>query len=470
MGAGHIAGARLIRMSASLAFQVGAARVLGPAGYGLLSHALSGAAVGQQAIDVGTSAATGVEVARGRSLGSWEVVRRAVRRGAMAKAVLALAFLGIVVFFPRSGEWLLGARMVHWGVLLCVAAGMVGLLEYVAVGMGLVTRLHLIAVFGYALPAGTALAAVWMVGSPEAGVAGLAVATGLGALGLGWVLVRELPRAYGMLGAVEEGATVSFGLSALQLGLVAFGGAFVFRAPIIALGAGGDAVATGILGAGVAIMERAALVGTALGLAAGPELSGWVSGGPQAPRALEVVRTSARVAFWTTVSVAVVGPLAVVLLFGERFVLVGTLFPLLMPALYLQANMQTLGGLLDFGGWARERAIAWSAAATFVALGVVLARGTLGAHGGAALVGLGLVIVYATILLQSFGHPGGALIRGALWIVGADGLRLGTVLLPVWVLRAARPDLDPWIDVALTLGVALVAAAIVVRVVPRGRQ
>lgn len=427
LGALHIGTGRVLRMGASLLFQVGAARFLGAAGYGALSHALSGAALAQQATDLGVGPATSVGVARSRRGASLTGEAGVVlRRGALARTVLSLLLVATVVAMPGPGARLFGPGMVGWGTALALVAGWAAFVEFVLVGLGWTRSLVSSSLALYALPAVAALGAVLLGRGPDDTLATLTVVTLAGVVAVSAAVAATWRSGQRTPPEEESGPPFRLLPTAGSLAAVTFGAVVILRAPVAALGSTGDAVATGLLGASVALVERGGVVGTALGLSAGPAMAGWMGEPSQVAQAVRVARTGSVALFVAAAALVLAGPAAVRLVLGPEYEGLVALLPWVAAALFLQGAMQTVGGLLDYGGWSAVRALA-------LATGALVVLGGLGAVGrGAAaavhLVTLGLLVPFLVITVAAWLRSDGAPVRRVLAPVLAGSVVTGLFL------------------------------------------
>lgn len=460
-GAAHIAGARLIRIGASVVFQVGAARILGPSGYGLLTHAISGAALSHQATDfgVGPSVSVGLAGARGSGRGFGTQGRRLLRLGLGVRLVLTVGLVVFVMVLPGRAGALFGTDLVVWGVVLAVAVGWAAFAEHVVVGLGWTRLLVVVSTLAFVLPTAVALVVVALGGGPGRAVAALALSTLVGLLLSAGIIAGHWRREASAEAPDDgqEASRFSFARTAFYLGVVTLGGVIVFRAPVVAMGSSGDAVATGLLGAGVAVVERGGVLGTALGLSAGPSLTGWLGGGRKMAQAFRVVRAGSEAAIWVAAGLLAFGPLAIRVVLGQGYLGIIELLPWLVLAVFLQANMQSLGALLDYGGWARQRAVALGLGAGTVLVALWMYDGG-SALLGAALLPCGLAVAFLSILASALRGDEGRRVRGVLMVVAVDLGRLGLLVTVASWARGLLPSLPVVFD---ALAVAMLAGGLI---------
>ncbi len=471
-GAVDIGASRLLRMGAALAFQAGAARFLGPSGYGLLQHALSGAALTQQATDLGAGPATSVGLARA-GLGAGARTRGTagvLRTGAVLRTGLTLALVMALLLAPHRLEPVFGSSMVGWGVILALAGGWAAFLEHVLVGVRRTRTLLVASLLLFAVPAAAGLVTVLVRPDPVAVLRSLAWATLVGVVLVATLVVSmmgQLLREGRGTEATEDepaaGPPFRFSRTALSLAVVSLSAVIIVRLPVLVLANAGNAAGAGMLGAGVALVERGGVVGTAMGLSAGPALASWMHEEADLSEARSALRAGSLGGLWLGGLLLALGPAAILVVLGVEYAPLIALLPWIAVALFLQASLQTLGGLLDYGGWAGPRALALAVGAAVVAVGSGLVEPS--PLRAMQVVVAGLLSVLCVLAVVPAGAVAAARVRAVMSVVWADLALMAVLSAAVTLARAAAPAVPYWIDACVTG--SLVGGVLLVR--GRGR-
>jgi O-antigen/teichoic acid export membrane protein len=450
----------VLRIGSSFLFHLLSARVLGPGGYGVLSHTVSGGAVVQQATDLGVGPAVGVGLARAKA-GPGELEgsgRRLVWAGLGVKVVLVVSAVILFLGFPAWPTRLFGEGMAVWGTLLGVLTGVAILAEYAAIGWGQTRLLPIGSVAVFVLPVMAAVVAVLVRGTPVSAVATWAVGMVIG-VAVFWTLLVVVQ---GKAPSGEESSRSGVRRllkTAGYLGVVNLGAVLMNRAPVIALGALGHLSGAGIMGAGIAIVERGALLGTAVGLSAGSALSAWLSGGRHLVQARRAMRTGSEYAVWLAAILASSGPLGISVFLGSQYGDLVRLTPLLGVAVFLLSTTQMIGALLDFGGWARQRAFAALAGSGIVLLLLAGAGSSLDPVRSVVAVTAGLAGSLGVVNLLSLGREHGGRVRSLMLIAAVDLIRVLLVVMLVTLSGARFGGLGTWTNAIVVMPVCLAVVA-----------